>query len=138
MMSRVGAVPDMSIPLLAAEDTSATEVLLWSAAMLVLLAVGMAFAVRLKRRMKQVDDAPASMAGFTLSDLRQMHRAGQLTDEEFDRAKGKIVAAAQKAAERIPPQTDPARDSTDAIRARRVAREQQPRGGSGGDEPDDP
>ena len=37
-------------------------------------------------------------AGFTLSDLRDLHRNGQMTAEEFERAKGKIVAAAKAAA----------------------------------------
>ena len=102
-------------------------VLAWSAGLIVLLVVGMVFALRLKRRMKQHDDEAAAVpaAGFTLSDLRQMHRAGQLTEEEFNKAKEKIVLAAQKAAERIPAMGNPQKDSTEAIRARRAAREQQ-------------
>jgi hypothetical protein len=111
---------------LAASDFDVITVLAWSAGMLVLLVVGMAFALRLKRRIRQDDDpTTAPAAGFTLSDLRQMHRAGQLTEEEFNKAKEKIVAAAQKAAERIPATGDPQKDSTEAIRARRAAREQQ-------------
>jgi hypothetical protein len=31
--------------------------------------------------------------GFSLSDLRQMHKEGKLSDEEFDRAKAKMVEA---------------------------------------------
>ena len=38
--------------------------------------------------------------GFTLSDLRQMHREGKLTDAEFEKAKFQALAAAQKATER--------------------------------------
>ena len=116
---------------LAANTTSGFDVftvLLWSAALIVLLVIGMAFALRLKRRLKAEDDpAAVPAAGFTLSDLRQMHRAGQLTEEEFTKAKEKIVAAAQKAAERASPkgETSPPRDSIDAIRARRLAREAQ-------------
>ena len=107
----------------------AAEVIIWSVAMLGLLVLGMIAAARLKQRMKQ-DDAPAPALGFTLSDLRQMHRAGQLTDDEFNKAKEKIVAASVKATEQVPPVPgmEPAKDSAEAIRARRLAREAQREG----------
>jgi hypothetical protein len=119
---------------LAQSDTSVGEVIVWSIGLLIVLVAAMAGAARLRRRIKQ-DDAPTPALGFTLSDLRQMHRAGQLTDDEFNRAKEKIVAASQAAAERIPAATTVAagtetgRDSVDAIRARRLAREAQQPGG---------
>ena len=47
------------------------------------------------------DDVTAP-AGFTLGDLRQLHKNGQMTDEEFERAKAQLVSATKKAAERIP------------------------------------
>ncbi len=107
----------------------------WSVAILLLLVVGMVWAIRLKRRMNQ-EDAPAPPLGFTLSDLRRMHRAGQLTDDEFAKAKDKIVDAAKKAAERMPvPSGVVARDSPDAIRARRVVRDAQESGEESNDEP---
>jgi hypothetical protein len=44
----------------------------------------------------------AGGAGFTLADLRDLHRGGHMSDEEFERAKAQLVqgytAAAQKAA----------------------------------------
>jgi hypothetical protein len=49
----------------------------------------------LKKWLKQPDATVGT--GFTLSDLREMRRKGQISDEEFERAKGKIVAAAQRA-----------------------------------------
>jgi hypothetical protein len=102
-----------------------TSVIAWSVAMLLLLVVGLFWATRLKRKFKN-EDVPAPPLGFTLSDLRDMHRAGQLTDDEFAKAKAKIVVAAQKAAEKVPaPQGVVERDSADAIRARRALREQQ-------------
>ena len=39
------------------------------------------------RQIKAADDEP-----FTLTDLRRMHREGQLTDEEFERAKAVMIA----------------------------------------------
>ena len=106
--------------------TSPAEVIAWSAALLILLVIGMAAATKLKRRIKE-DDEPAPALGFTLSDLRQMHRAGQLTDDEFNKAKEKIVAASVKTTEYVPPVPgmEPPRDSADAIRSRRLAREAQ-------------
>jgi uncharacterized protein HemY len=38
------------------------------------------------------DDQPVSGAlAFTLSDLRQMHQAGQLSDEQFERLKARLI-----------------------------------------------
>jgi hypothetical protein len=100
-------------------------VLAWSGLLIAVLLIAMVWAMRLKRRLKQDDDvASVPAAGFTLSDLRQMHRAGQISEEEFNKAKEKIVAAAQKTAERMTQtHTAPAKDSIDAIRARRLTRE---------------
>jgi hypothetical protein len=114
------------LPLAEAPIASA---IFWSIITLGLLLVGMMAAARLRRRMKQEDVATGPASGFTLSDLRQMHRAGQITDAEFERAKEKVVLAAQKASARaVPlPGTPLEKDSTDAIRARRLAREAQER-----------
>jgi hypothetical protein len=46
------------------------------------------------------EQAPAQ--GFTLSDLRQLHKSGAMTDEEFERAKAKIVQTVQAAAAQPP------------------------------------
>lgn len=122
--------------------SSLAGVIAWSAALLALLAIGLVAALRLKRRLNSADDevlAPA--AGFSLSDLRQMHRAGQLTDEEFAKARDKVVVAAKKAAEREQVPGQPAdKNSPDAIRARRLAREAQdfPSPAPGGHNPNDP
>ncbi|MBA3273427.1 MAG: SHOCT domain-containing protein [Chthoniobacterales bacterium] len=51
------------------------------------------------------DDLPVREMGFGLSELRSMHRQGQLTDEEFERARGKITSAAKAATSQMP---DPA------------------------------
>ena len=83
-------------------DGRVFSVVLWSAALLVLLGVGLVWGMRFKRRITQDDDDAPPM-GFTLGDLRQMHRAGQLNDAEFAKAKDKIIEAAKKAAERPAP-----------------------------------
>lgn len=107
-------------------DRSA-PVLAWSGLLIAVLLIAMVWAMRLKRRLRQDDDlASVPAAGFTLSDLRRMLKAGQISDEEFDKAKEKIVATAQKPVERIiQGSAVPAKDSVDGIRARRRAREAQ-------------
>jgi hypothetical protein len=48
------------------------------------------------RRWVKDSDPPKLGLGFTLSDLRQMHRDGHLTTEEFEKAKEKILASARR------------------------------------------
>lgn len=117
-------------------ETNPVPVIIWCVALLLVLIVGLVFAVRIKRRFTAEDDAPPVASGFTLSDLRQMHKLGQLSDDEFERAKEKVVAAAKKAAERkIDPAVPLERDSADAIRARRLAREAQELADDGRNDP---
>jgi hypothetical protein len=114
-------------PAIPLAEASIASAIFWSIVTLGLVLVGMMAAARLRRKMKEEDVTTGPVAGFTLSDLRQMHRAGQITDAEFERAKEKVVLAAQKASAReAPPSGTPVeKDSTDAIRARRLAREAQ-------------
>ncbi len=51
------------------------------------------------RKMVFSQDTNASSGGFTLHDLRQLRDAGTLTEQEFEVARDKVVAAAKKAAE---------------------------------------
>jgi hypothetical protein len=115
-------------PSLPLAEASIAAAIFWSMVILGLLVVGMMAAIRLRRKIKQEEDVTAApAAGFTLSDLRQMHRAGHITDAEFERAKEKVVLAAKKASAPavLAAGTPVAKDSTDAIRARRLAREAQ-------------
>lgn len=63
-----------------------------------LIVVGLVVVTQVKKRMA-ADDQPIS-AGFTLSDLRRMHVSGQISNEEFEKAKAKVIEAAKRAAER--------------------------------------
>lgn len=86
--------------LLAEADRSDVQRLIWVSLSLVgLVLVGLMLVSYIKRRLGE-DDAPAS-AGFTLSDLRQMHKSGRMTDEEFEKAKAMVVGAAKRADERV-------------------------------------
>jgi uncharacterized membrane protein len=55
----------------------------WLLAILVILIVGMYVAVYVKKRLKEPDEPTGP--GFTLSDLRQLYKSGQMSDEEFER-----------------------------------------------------
>ncbi len=54
-------------------------------------AIGL-FGFWLYRRLTRplTEDEPE--AGFTLSDLRRLHKEGQISDEEFARARGRLIA----------------------------------------------
>jgi hypothetical protein len=73
----------------------------WSLVLITLLLVGY-FAVMRLRSWLRNDDVPTGGIGFTLSDLRQLHREGKMTDEEYERARGKMVSAAKEMAAKLP------------------------------------
>ena len=56
-----------------------------------------------RKRMWGADEGEMPNMGFTLGDLRQLHKSGKISDEEFQKAKDKIVVAAQRATERNAP-----------------------------------
>lgn len=68
----------------------------------VLVAVVIAtIVIRLVRRWYKASDLPPA-SGFTMADLRQLHRDGKMTDEEFERAKALITKA--HSAQFLPPE----------------------------------
>ena len=73
----------------------------WSL-VLVLLLVGGFYAIARLRQWLKDDVAPGPAIGFTLSDLRQLHKQGQMTDEEFERAKAKMIAGGRATASKLP------------------------------------
>ena len=77
-----------AVILVLAQDSggSMLRVIAWSLVLICLLMVGF-FAISKLRHWMRDDDMPAPGIGFTLSDLRQLHKQGQMTDEEFERAK---------------------------------------------------
>jgi uncharacterized membrane protein len=83
-----------------ANASGANAVILWSAILLALLLVLFFLYNQLKRWMREPDE-PAGV-GFTLSDLRELHRQGKMSDEEFEKTKAKIVASAKRVADQMP------------------------------------
>src|SRR5687768_18438174 len=89
------------LPVAQSGEGSILPVFGWSFVLICLL-VGGFFAITRLRQWMREDDAPVSGIGFTLSDLRQLHKQGQMTDEEFERAKGKIIGSAKSMAAKLP------------------------------------
>ena len=79
---------------------------------MVLLTVGFFVVSRLRRRLQE-PDPPLAGAGFSLADLRQLHKNGQMSTEEFERAKAKVVENARRAAEREAQRADAGRKTAD-------------------------
>ena len=96
-------------------DRGTGGALLWSVVLIATILV-LFGAIVLYRRWMNADET-TSNAGFTLSDLRRLHKEGKMTDAEFESAKailiGSLKAAAAKSASNAPtkgaqgPRTNP-------------------------------
>lgn len=85
---------------LADGDNSASG-LVFVCVFLLIVVIAAAYAVIwLRKHLWGPQDADLPATGFTLGDLKQLHRAGKLTDQEFQIAHDKVLAAAQAAAKR--------------------------------------
>lgn len=110
-------MPDLII-LSASEGDATIRLAYWIAILLVIAVAGFGIASLVRKRMNDAmqDTGIAPPADFTLSDLRKMHTAGQLTDEEFERAKGRIVAMTHAKLAKEAEKKDELIDPTDEIK----------------------
>jgi hypothetical protein len=74
------------------------QIIGWVLVLLVTILAGAAGVAALRRWAHRGDEG--SPIGFTLSDLRQLHKSGQLSAEEYERAKAVVLEAAKAAAAR--------------------------------------
>lgn len=81
-----------------AQADAIAPIFLWLFVLIGLLLIAGAGVLWLRRWYRT--DETAAPIGFTLGDLRRLHREGQMTDEEFERAKAQIIAGARRALER--------------------------------------
>jgi hypothetical protein len=79
-------------------DVPVTSIIRLSLVLVGLILAGWVTVWQVRRRLTKPDET--SGTGFTLSDLRQLHKSGQMSDAEFERAKAKVVEAARRASER--------------------------------------
>jgi hypothetical protein len=94
------------MPLILAEEEHGTgSALIWSIVLIAILLV-LFGAIGLYRKWMKADD-DTTHGGFTLSDLRRLHKEGKMSDVEFESAKailiGSMKAAAAKSAAVPPP-----------------------------------
>jgi uncharacterized membrane protein len=85
--------------MLAQSQEAFGRVLFWSIVLIIILAVLFGGLILLRRWLHQ--DVSAG-TGFTLSDLRELHRQGKMSDEEFAKAKEQLLATLR----RPPPAAD--------------------------------
>ncbi|HAU36125.1 MAG TPA: hypothetical protein DCX07_00215 [Phycisphaerales bacterium] len=72
-----------ALTILAKTDNGQSDVLLWSGVLILACLVGIPILLRLRSRANaRIDEKRSS---FSLEELRELHRAGQLTDEEYRR-----------------------------------------------------
>lgn len=96
------------IPILAQESSmSAMRMVLALAAVVIVAGILLSLLGVVRRRVRE--ESGFTPKDFTLSDLRDLHRDGKLTDEEFERAKSKLVSGVQAklAKESKPTRVDP-------------------------------
>ena len=74
------------------------NVMWWSIVLIGLLLAAFVAVAQDKKRLIRSYDTTGS--GFTLSDLRRLHREVKMNDEEFEKAKLAILGAEQRAVER--------------------------------------
>ena len=92
----------------AANDSPLASVLVVSAVLIVVLVVAFLGYVQLKRWMGSSDDEPAD--GFTFGGLRELHRAGKLSDAEYEMARAQLKLTTSRAAGTLPdPMAKPSR-----------------------------
>ena len=94
-----GIASNTPMPPILAQEQDYTRPLIWSLVLIIII-IGMFAAVSFYRKWMNSSDS-GSAEGFTLSDLRKLHKSGQMTDEEFEKAK-KILVGNFKAASEKP------------------------------------
>lgn len=111
-------------PLNLAQGSGVPSAIGWSLVVIVFV-IGGFYAITWVRRWMKEDDIGAIGIGFTLGDLRDLHRRGEMTDEEYEKAKAKIVQGTQAEAEKVKTAGVPVgvpNDFVEMIRARTAAR----------------
>ncbi len=77
--------------ILAQDDSSGGSVFFWSAVLIIVVALLFVGIYFVRRWLRVEEDVHGE--GFSLGDLRAMQKDGKLTEEEFERAKAKMVEA---------------------------------------------
>lgn len=90
------AVP-APVAVLAQAQRGMGSAFLWSLVLIGLVVAAAVVVLFLRRWYTSVDSSAGG--GFTLGDIRQLHREGRMTDEEFEKAKALILGQARRGLE---------------------------------------
>ena len=80
--------------IVAAAQSVYGKLFFWLLVLMAVVVVGCIAAVWVKRRVQEPDTQRP--IGFSLADLRELHRTGKISDEEYERARGKMAASLKK------------------------------------------
>jgi hypothetical protein len=75
--------------LLAQDDSGSPSFAFWIIVVAIMLGLAAVAVAIVRRRMDPDEDFRGE--GFSLADLRELHKSGQLSAEEFERARAKMV-----------------------------------------------
>jgi cytochrome c-type biogenesis protein CcmH/NrfG len=91
-------------------DMDPSPILIGAGILIVIVIIGATAVLWTRRRMRgnDADIADVPAAGFTLGDLKRLHQAGQISNEEFEKARATVVMATKRAAERMAAAKNPA------------------------------
>ena len=105
-MATLGRILATTLVVVGPASTASTYhgLFLWLGLMVLLLLVGFGGYSYLKRWMRADDgEAGSARGGFSLSDLRDLHRQGKMSAEEYEATRANLVAAAKRQADAMPP-----------------------------------
>ena len=85
------------------------DLLPWLGLLVVIVLIGGGIAIWLRRRLMSGDAAGA--VGFTLGDLRELHARGEISTEEFEKAKSQMIAGLTRREEISGPESSPTSES---------------------------
>ncbi len=86
------------------------EIFIWLGVLFVLAFIGILLIRWARRRL--IDGEQGQIGGFTLAELRRMHRDGELDDEEFEAARHRLIGQYRAEITESPPQ-DEGREAAD-------------------------
>jgi uncharacterized membrane protein len=73
-----------------AQSDITSSIYIWSLILIVMVVAAFILVTWVKKKVRQTDE-PVSI-GYSLADLRQMLHDGQITQQEFERARGRLTA----------------------------------------------
>jgi uncharacterized membrane protein len=85
------------LPTLLAQSTSSvSSMLMWILILIVVVLIGGFIVFTIRRRMLSQDDSVSVGSSGLLDHLHQLHKSGEIDDEEFARARSSILMKVQE------------------------------------------